>query len=75
VTVTIRHWGGQTEDVPDDVARRLIAGYPGYVVALGPLAPAECAAIEPSETAMLRGPRKRKGGGKMPKKPKGGKGY
>lgn len=76
MTVTIRHWGGQIEDVDDDVAERIMAGYPGLVQVLARSPEViECAMVEPPENAMLPRPRRRKLGGKKPKKPKGGKGY
>lgn len=52
MAVTLRHFGGQTEDVPDDVAERLLAG--GFVEVVGRSADVvETASLEPDETAML----------------------
>lgn len=56
--VTIQHWGGQIEDVPVDVARRLVAS--GHAWLLSALPDAEATTIEPSERAILPRPKRRR---------------
>jgi len=68
-TVTVRHWGGQQEDIPADEARRLAAS--GFIWILSELPPAETAMAAPPETAMLAAPPARQMyGKKKPRKPR-----
>ena len=49
MTVTLQHWGGVMEDVPDDVAEGLLRA--GFVQIVGRRP--ETAMLAPAETAML----------------------
>lgn len=66
-TVTVRHWGGQVEEIPVEEARRLVAG--GFIWILSELPPIETAMMAAPETAMLPTARPRQAWGK-PKKRK-----